>query len=418
MPYQSELSFLRAILTKCRLQILVLDLAEEPDRRIDLGLRETLGWEKDYESSFYELFRRCEDNVVYRGTDQFRCSYMYCRLPGGSAQKMLVIGPYLREALNREQLLEEMGKAGVLAGRLPQAEGYYGSIPVLEDGNAAFAAIEAFADIIWGGADAYGFTDINQELYAAPPHQLGREDEQSRPEETTWVMKALEQRYAMENEMMRAVSLGLTHKAEQMFKGFSSNSLEQRLSDPVRNIKNYCIVMNTLLRKAAESGGVHPLYLDRLSSAFARKVETLLDADEVLKLMEEMFREYCRLVDKHTTRKYSSPVQKAVIQIDMDLSGDLSLKKLAQVQGLNASYLSALFRKETGHTVTEYVNQKRLRTAMRLLGTTELQVQTVALRCGIADVNYFSKLFKKYTGRTPKEYRQMLKTQRPAGENS
>jgi len=89
---------------------------------------------------------------------------------------------------------------------------------------------------------------------------------------------------------------------------------------------------------------------------------------------------------------------------------------LAQLQGINASYLSSLFRRETGQTVTDYVNRKRIRLAMRLLGTTKLQVQTVALRCGISDVNYFSKLFRKYTQRTPKEYRRILKLQLTAKE--
>jgi len=105
-----------------------------------------------------------------------------------------------------------------------------------------------------------------------------------------------------------------------------------------------------------------------------------------------------------------------VIQIDMGLGGDLSLKYLAQMQGINASYLSSLFRKETGQTITDYVNQKRMRMAMQLLGTTELQVQTVAQRCGIPDVNYFSKLFKKHAQRTPREYRRMVKLQLMAKE--
>jgi len=75
-----------------------------------------------------------------------------------------------------------------------------------------------------------------------------------------------------------------------------------------------------------------------------------------------------------------------------------------------------MFRKETGQTATDYVNLRRGRMACRLLGTTQLQVQTIALRCGIPDVNYFSKLFKKYMGRTPKEYRQTLKSQLPEKE--
>ena len=73
---------------------------------------------------------------------------------------------------------------------------------------------------------------------------------------------------------------------------------------------------------------------------------------------------------------------------------------------VNASYLSKLFKKETGITLTEYVAKKRIEQAAFLLTSTNLQIQTVAQNCGIYDVNYFTKLFKKHTGKTPKEYRE------------
>ena len=78
------------------------------------------------------------------------------------------------------------------------------------------------------------------------------------------------------------------------------------------------------------------------------------------------------------------------------------------MQNVSAGYLSSLFKQETGETLTEHVNRKRVKFAMRLLGTTRLQVQTIAQHCGILDVHYFSKVFKKYAGMTPKEYRNSL----------
>jgi len=59
-------------------------------------------------------------------------------------------------------------------------------------------------------------------------------------------------------------------------------------------------------------------------------------------------------------------------------------------------------------TVSEYVRYKRIEHAKYLLGTTHLQIQTVAQHCGIMDVQYFLKAFKKEVGKTPKEYREMI----------
>ena len=125
--------------------------------------------------------------------------------------------------------------------------------------------------------------------------------------------------------------------------------------------------------------------------------------------MDDMFYTYCRAVRKHSAKKYSMPVQRAIALINADLSENLTLSSLAKPQNLSTGYLSSLFKKETGKTITEYILDERMKLAMNLLSTTSLQIQAVALHCGIMDVQYFSKLFKKHTGKTPKEYRKSYK---------
>ena len=126
--------------------------------------------------------------------------------------------------------------------------------------------------------------------------------------------------------------------------------------------------------------------------------------------MDEMFVAYCQLVKKFSSKNYSPLIQQTMIHIDSDLDGDLSLEVLAKKLNVNGSYLSSLFKKEMGQTLTDYITAKRMTLAMKLLGTTQMQIQMVAQICGIPDVNYFTKKFKKATGRTPKEYRQALET--------
>ena len=114
------------------------------------------------------------------------------------------------------------------------------------------------------------------------------------------------------------------------------------------------------------------------------------------------------LVKNHSMKGYSLLIRKALTHIDSDLTADLSLKSLAELLGVNSSYLSTLFKKETGSTLTEYVNRKRVEHAIFLLNSTNLQIQEIAAACGIPDVNYFTKIFKKQVGNTPKEYREKI----------
>ena len=196
----------------------------------------------------------------------------------------------------------------------------------------------------------------------------------------------------------------------QMFSAaFNDQMFEHRLQDSVRNAKNYCIIMNTLLRKAAETGGVHPIYIDRVSSDFAAKIERAAVVKEIYELMREMFSSYCRLVHKHSTQKYSAVVKSAVLMIDSDISAEISLRTLAEKLGITSGYLATVFKRETGKTVSEYIRDRRISHAVHLLRTTSLQIQTVAMHCGIMDVQYFSKLFKKQIGKTPKEYRDTIR---------
>ena len=228
------------------------------------------------------------------------------------------------------------------------------------------------------------------------------------PNEVLESIKEMEQRYAFENEMMYAVEHGLLQFEERFVVVSYAGFFEKRTSDPVRNAKNYAVIMNTLLRKAAERGGVHPIYLDQISSEYALQIESGTNSVEVSDLMREMFRTYCRLVHDHTGRGYSHLVQNTILIIDADVSADISPRALAQAQNVTLAYLSDLFHRETGKTLSTYIRERRMAMAAQLLSTTKWQIQTVALHCGIMDVQYFSKVFKKQHGVTPTQYRNQI----------
>ena len=76
---------------------------------------------------------------------------------------------------------------------------------------------------------------------------------------------------------------------------------------------------------------------------------------------------------------------------------------------VSESYLSSLFKKETGTTITDYINSTRIRQALILLNTSSLPIGEVASRCGFLDSNYFSRIFKKQLGLSPREYRDSIR---------
>ena len=72
---------------------------------------------------------------------------------------------------------------------------------------------------------------------------------------------------------------------------------------------------------------------------------------------------------------------------------------------MSESYFSHLFKKETGVSFVDFVNQHKIRKAADLLQNTNLRINEVAAQIGIDNPNYFSVLFKKCKGEAPQEYR-------------
>lgn len=404
MSYQPTLNLTRSILKNFHIDSYVMP-QDQNDKYIDGGLRAYFNLQEDYNNLFVNPNFDIKHNTIYNVTDIFMCNYIFMRLPD-EEQKMLIIGPYTNFEITKDLLLEAGDIYGLSPQLFAQIEKYYSNIPIAKDDWLA-AIVNAFGEAVWGGIDNYNVKHFNHSA-TSDPLLISPQEKHVHQEDPLISIQVLEYRYEAENRLMRAVSQGAMQKAELMISNTSHTAIEKRNADPLRNMKNYTIILNTLLRKAAEQGLVHPLHIDHLSSNIARRIENIASLEEGQKLQKEMVVKYCRLVKNHSMKNYSLLVQKVITRIDMDITADLSLKSQAQLLNINASYLSTLFKKETGQTLTDYVNNRRVEFACVLLKNTNLQVQTVAQQCGILDVNYFTKTFKKYKGQTPKEYRESL----------
>lgn len=178
--------------------------------------------------------------------------------------------------------------------------------------------------------------------------------------------------------------------------------------DTLRDKKNYLIIINTLFRKAAQRAQVHPVYLDEISGKMAVRIEALNSVSQVPAMQREMIRRYCMLVRSNSTKGYSPVIQEVMNYIFVNLEDDLSLQRIAAELTMNKSYLSTLFKKEMGMTLTDYVNRTRIKRAIYLLNTENMPIQEIAQWCGIPNLSYFTRIFKKETNMTPSQYREMI----------
>ena len=211
--------------------------------------------------------------------------------------------------------------------------------------------------------------------------------------------------------MLAAVIKGDIQAALGGYESFRRFQLTPRMRSPLRDFKNFSIILNSLLRKSIEQASVDPYYIDQISSRFALEIEALGSVEEGERLRVRMVREYCRYVQKYSLRQYSPLIQKVINEINLHLDSTLSLKTLAAQCYISPSYLSNVFKQETGQTLTDYISRRRMERAARLLLTTNARGAMVAEEVGIMDVNYFTKMFKSATGQTPTAYRRDKRAQ-------
>ena len=407
MTYQAELEFFKKLLKNFHLAYVIItpDMKTLPEP--SAGIYRLYTCCDDYMKDFWERADKYKDNVIYRINSICMYRYLFFRLPDTDEPQFMLIGPYVLTGISQKMVLETAEYISLPEEHYHRLQQFLIGLPRIYDESVLLSMLNVFGETIWGNIDNFrlqdedsGITvDFNAERYVQYDEEY---------EEPQQLMKILEERYNEENSLIQAVAKGQTHKAEAFLNGFNMQGIEHRIPDRLRNVKNYMIILNTLLRKAAESTDVHPIHIDKLSSEFAHRIEQLTSESGMNTLSREMIRKYCLLVTNHSMKDYSLLIRKVLTQIDLDLTADLSLKVQAKALGVNASYLSTLFKRETGKTLTEYVNGKRIEYAIFLLNSTQLQIQVIAQYCGISDVNYFTRLFKAAVGKTPKEYRDSI----------
>lgn len=128
-------------------------------------------------------------------------------------------------------------------------------------------------------------------------------------------------------------------------------------------------------------------------------------AEQIIEFLMECVDRYMTVEAQERMNQQRHLIRKVAAFIDERVQDNWTVKQLGERFNLNASYLSVLFKKEMGKTISEYVQETRIRQAKELLCDPSIKVYEVADRVGIQTSAYFTYLFKKLVGCTPQEYR-------------
>lgn len=123
--------------------------------------------------------------------------------------------------------------------------------------------------------------------------------------------------------------------------------------------------------------------------------------------IEDIYETLCN-VQNSTESTYSYTIKQCMKYIKEHYQNNITLEDVARAVEISGSYLSLLFKQETGINFSTYLSNYRIKEAQKLLATTQFKIYEIAEHVGFASPYYFSKIFKETTQMTCKEYKDSI----------
>jgi len=178
-------------------------------------------------------------------------------------------------------------------------------------------------------------------------------------------------------------------------------------SDNLMNEKYHAVIMTALVSRFCIEAGMDIEVSYTLSDIYIRKIDKAMSVAEVYDLHDAIARDYCRrMSDMAKTQVVSRYVVLAVDYIRAHIQQNLTVDQIASELNVNSSYLSKLFKKEMGKTISSYIRDSKIEIACNMLRHLDESSLEIANYLGFSSQSHFIQVFKKETGVTPEEYRK------------
>ncbi len=180
------------------------------------------------------------------------------------------------------------------------------------------------------------------------------------------------------------------------------------LSDhPLQNLKYHLIITIAMIARYCIEGGMDLSDAYGLSDLYIQKTDRSKTPPEIEDIHRAACLDYANRMRLLRKRKvHSEHITKCLDFICDHLHTRITVALLAGHTGLDPSYLSRLFRKEVGVTITEYIRTQKIDTAKNMLVYSDYGSAQIASILAFPSQSYFSEIFRKHTGMTPRLYRK------------
>ena len=158
--------------------------------------------------------------------------------------------------------------------------------------------------------------------------------------------------------------------------------------------------------RAAISGGMSWASTNDIYFYYIEESRQAGSVCELMKLYDQMFLEFANNIANIKENLTFSPlVRRCRIYISEHIYEPLHVRDIADALHISTSYLSHIYTKETGESITDYIRRKKISEAKWLLKHTSLSVTYIYGKLSYCSQSYFTDIFRKETGMTPRLFR-------------
>lgn len=219
--------------------------------------------------------------------------------------------------------------------------------------------------------------------------------------------------YEEEYTLYHAVASGDIEKVKKYAKEFKKTDAVSNVNNgvlsenPLQNTKYHFVIFAALITRLCVENGMEREKAYTLSDLYINKMDVCTTSGAILNIQGDMVLDFTTQMSQLEKENiYSIQITRAIDYIYKNLQKKLSVAEIADDLKLNTSYLSSLFKKETGQCITHFIRQKKIKAASNMLKFSDYSYSEIAEYFCFASQSHFIQCFKQETGLTPKEYKE------------
>lgn len=177
-------------------------------------------------------------------------------------------------------------------------------------------------------------------------------------------------------------------------------------NNALTNLKYHFVVTVAMITRHCVDAGMELEQAYRLSDFYILKMDSLQNKEDIATLHASMVMDF---TGKMLLLKKQNVISKSITQcieyIYNHIHDRITVEDLAEYTELSPSYLSRLFKKELGISVSDYIREKKIDKAQNLLKYSDFSMVEIANYLSFSSQSHFIQTFEKLVGQTPKKYR-------------